>query len=378
MSLAKTLKKSGVKIKKQRSEPLWKGPEQDGITQSLLSKFICCRERFRLYVVEGLTGQDNFYAPLEFGNMWHVCEEVHAGNTQGKIVKGSYLWQDSLKDYCKQLCKQYKTRQAEVNDWYEKCKALFPLYVEYWSKHPDVRERTPLLQEQTFNVPYLLLSGRTVRLRGKWDSVDLIGKGKAAGIYLQENKNKSSINEGQLKKQLQFDLQTMLYLVALEESLDDPEISSLYELRKTKGYDAPVCGVRYNVIKRSSHKSVESMLKKVEDDRADGRIGEWFSRWKVEILPGDIERFKTEFLTPILEQLCDWWEWITCGDGSGSPFRQQQGTGKSGAALHWVHPHGVYNPLLEGGSSELDSYLAGEGEVGLTRVSDLFPELSPE
>ncbi len=37
-------------------EPVWKGPEVDGVTQSLLSRYLTCKERFRLLVIEGFCG----------------------------------------------------------------------------------------------------------------------------------------------------------------------------------------------------------------------------------------------------------------------------------------------------------------------------------
>ena len=60
MSIADKLK--GVKLpqSKKRNTPLWKGPTEDGITQSLLSRFLVCRERFRLKVIEGLAPEDRF------------------------------------------------------------------------------------------------------------------------------------------------------------------------------------------------------------------------------------------------------------------------------------------------------------------------------
>src|SRR5580658_5237243 len=62
--------------------PLWDGPESDtpngGVTQSLLGSFLCCRERFRIKVVEGLQPADSFRRALEFGNLWHCAEEAFA------------------------------------------------------------------------------------------------------------------------------------------------------------------------------------------------------------------------------------------------------------------------------------------------------------
>ena len=361
-----------VKVKQQRTEPLWKGPEVDGITQSMLSRFLVCRERFRVAYIVGLKPADQFYAPLEFGNMWHVCEEAYARGEKPGLV--THDWTEVLMQYCQGLCKKYPLAQQQVNDWYEKCKALFPIYVEHWSQHQDVVDRTPLMQEQVFDVPYLLPSGRTVRLRGKWDSVDLIGKGRDAGVYLQENKTKSAIDTAKLTRQLGFDLQTMLYLTALAwTNHHDEEGNGLPAPKLLPG--SPVKGVRYNVIRRSAHKSVESMLKKLSEDRDDGRIGEWFSRWKVEVSPQDITRFRRECLDPILEQLCDWYETVTKDNGVNDPFRSYYVNGTE-YYVHWRHPFGVYNVLDEGGSSDLDTYLDTGSEVGLRRVETLFEELS--
>jgi len=120
-------------------------------------------------------------------------------------------WQEGLKAYCQELCRKYQTQQTQIQHWYDVCRTQFPIYIEYWSEHPDVKSRVPLLQEETFRVPYELPSGREVILRGKWDSVDRVGK----DIYLMENKSKGDIDEELLQRQLTCDLQTMLYITAL-------------------------------------------------------------------------------------------------------------------------------------------------------------------
>lgn len=344
--------------------PLWKGPGEDGVTFSLLSRFLCCRERFRCLVVEGLKPRDTFSGRMEFGSMWHACEEALAVGEYGGLSNS--LWPSALDSYRDELRQKYPLSGDEINHWYSFTKALFPLYVGHWREHPDVVNRTPLLQEQVFNVPYRLPSGRIVRLRGKWDSVDLIGKGKETGIYLQENKTKSQIDGQKISRQLRFDLQTMLYLVALD----------VYEWEK--GADVrnlKLRGVRYNVVRRSAHKSVESMLKKFHEDRDNGRIGEWFARWKVEITPKDIERFRKRSLDPVLEQLCDWWEWITTRDQTEGDINRARRE-VYGRSMHWQHPFGVWNVLDEGGSSDLDEYLESGSTAGLQRTDNLFPELT--
>lgn len=348
MPLVNRLKNPRAVIDAGPAAPLWKGPEEDGVTFSLLSRFLVCRERFRALVVDGMAVRDSFNHRIEFGNMWHVCEEAHAAN------RG---WVSDLLSYCVELTKRYPSDRDLIAHWHAMVKVQFQVYTDFWARHTDVKGRKPLLQEQVFNVPFRLPSGRVVRLRGKWDSVDLID-GK---VYLQENKTKSSIDVTKLSRQLTFDLQAMIYLTALVSSDRWGDGASV------KG---SVAGVRYNVIRRSAHKSTESMLKKLHEDIADRRGQEWFARVRVEVQPADIEQFRVQCLNPILEQLCDWWLWIDlCRRNGESPY---------GGRVHWRHPFGVYNVLDEGGASDLDEYVSSGSRVSLERVASLFPELDRE
>lgn len=363
--MGKAEKLKAIKIDQRVREPLWDGPCSDtpngGVTQGLIAKYLVDRERFRVRVMEGLAPKPAFDAKIEFGNMWHVCEETHAKHS------GTNEWHTPLKEYASKTAATYRLEQETVQHWYEFCKTMFPIYVEYWSKHRDVTARTPLLQEQEFKVPYHLPSSRTVFLRGKWDAVDAIGDKSNLGIWLQENKTKTQIDQEKMNRQLSFDLQTMTYLVALCEN----------------DFDKPLKGVRYNVIKRSSHKSVDSLTKKLGDDAKAGRMGEWFARWNVEILTSDITRFKAECLTPILENLCDDAEWYThCFERGFTAFEYLSRNHNRHLEFpnhyprHYRFPFGIYNPLVEGGYGDVDAYLSSGSEVGLVRLTKLFPELS--
>jgi hypothetical protein len=378
-----------------RQGPLWKGPEVDGVTFTLLSRFLVCRERFRLLVIEGLRPSEGFNHRIEYGNMWHLCEEHHArGNdpTRGnKADKAMPLWEGALKEYATALAKRYPIQREQVEHWWNVCRTQFPVYVHYWARNTDVVQRIPLLQEYAFKVPYQLPSGRTVLLRGKWDSVDVIGKGKGTGIYLQENKTKGDVVEAQLKRQLTFDLQTMLYLVALENQL---EFQGQTDLRLPPGVaGSTLGGVRYNVIRRPlsggkysivRHKPSKSNMYGESPEEYYARLGSlikenpehFFMRWRVEVQPEDIARFRKRCLDPILEQLCDWWEWVRLTP-HGDPFSDRDGSFGEPEPnhIHWQHPFGVYNVLDEGGSTDLDEYLSSGSLAGLTRTDNLFPEL---
>ena len=337
-----------TKKPKKVKTTLWQGPcnksTQGGVTQSLIGRFLVCRERFRVLVVEGLEPDSGFRHQLEYGNMWHVCEEYHAKH------------EDCIPPLIKlvqRLAKDYPIEREKIEHWYNVCKVQFPAYIKFWKKHPDVKNRTTLYQEQVFNVAYKLPSGRTVYLRGKWDGVDYIGPAKKQRVFLQENKTKGDINEEQMVKQLGFDLQTMFYLTTLK-----------LWLAKTVPDHPPIAGARYNVIRRPlsggkgsirRHKPSKSKpqgeSKEEFYDRVRGIIEDdpkhFFMRWQVIITGADIQRFEKRFLIPVLEQLCDWWHGMECG---GDPFTV--GTN------HWQHPYGIYNSLNEGRATHLDDYLS--------------------
>jgi hypothetical protein len=379
--LGKELKRAANKLKK-RSEPLWRGPEIDGITQSLLSRFLNCRERFRLYAIEGLAPSDDFDHKIEYGQMWHYCEEELAKRgKEEKLADSMFDKFDKLIVYARGLGVRYRHRVKDIDHWFNVCKAQFPEYVDYWKKHPDEKHREPIMQEYVFSVPYTLPSGRIVRLRGKFDSVDLIGKGKDRGVYLQENKTKGDIKPEVMKSQLEsgFELQTMLYLLAMRLLLQLADFP-------VSRFISPVRGVRYNVVRRplsggkgsikrheptKSNPSGES--KESFYNRLRGIIRDensyYFMRWKSEVEPTAIDRFCKECLNPILEQLWDWWErgQSTRAIGAKAEIRLD--------SLHWRHPYGVWNSLDAGGATAYDNYLLTGSEIGLRRVDKLFTEL---
>lgn len=382
-----------------RQGPLWQGPEVDGITSSLLSRFVVCRERFRLLTVLGLKGVGRWNHRTGYGDMWHVCEE--------SFVMGGD-WVAALGDHVRETIPLHRFQIEEIVKWASVCEKQFSVYVDYYKQFPQ-RNRSPIVTEFIFDQHYELPSGRVVRLRGKWDGlVRETEKGKAS-VWLQENKTKGDVDEKALERQLDFDLQTMLYLVAAHQCYNRLEAP-------LSRFAGPLAGVWYNVVRRPlsggkgtivPHKATEgskcsrclgSKRKVINPDcpkcKGVGRTGakpaetqehfydrlakymvdepaSFFIRWRVGVSKEEVERFKRRFLTPILEQLCQWWDWmVQCeADPSLDPFSKP---------IHWQHPYGCYNPMDEGGFSEVDEYLATGSQAGLMRTDTLFPELKED
>ncbi len=361
--------KSISKLKIPKHEPVWEGPssvgKNGGISQSMLAKFLQCREEFRIKYVLGLKPNDGFSHLLEYGNMWHLCEENMAANKN---------WEKPLKAYCDDLKMRYRTSQPEIEKWYNCCLYQFPIYVDFWKKHPDTKGRTGLFQELVFKVPYTLPSGRIVYLRGKFDGGDLIKDKTGSGIYLFETKTKGEIDPLALTQQLSWDMQTMMYLVALQEHIrEDGPLSKASD-------GVPLKGVRYNVVRRPLSGGKGSIKQKLVNGKMETpeeyytRLQQyfieepeyWFIRFKAEISQKDIDTFKLQFLNPILEQLCDWWRYMsdplwTWADNDN--------------VIHWRHPFGIKNMIDERGRSDYAEFINSGNEVGLQRVKTLFGEL---
>jgi hypothetical protein len=367
---------------------VWKGPMVDGITYSMLTKFLTCRERFRLLVIDGLRAEEKFDHRIEYGHLWHTCEEA---------LSAKKPWEPALEAHYKQLQERFKLHNIaqEIRKWYMVCRTQFPVYVAHWQHHKDNTARLPLLQEYTFDTPYDIGGDRKVRLRGKIDAGDLIGKAKTAGIYVQENKTKSDIEEDRIKRQVSFDLQTGLYMAALRTIQQIHPSQYAATKLPPEFFKYPIKGVRYNVVRRplsggkgsitqkkgSKNVAAETdqefyaRLKGIMDGTGTNKKGEdypgpeyFFMRWQAEFTPADITRFEQRVLKPILHQLCDWWSWVyECKLRGTNPFDKSR--------VHWQHPFGSQNMIDEGFSHELDEYMRTGSTVGIRQVDRLFEEL---
>ncbi len=363
----------------KKFKPIWGGPEKDGISFSLLSRFLNCRRRFELYVIEGLQPEPQFNHSIEFGNMWHLCEQVWG------IEKSLQLVEETLTVYCRKLCVKYPTQRDEIDKWYNVCYDQFPIYLDHYSSFSEKNVEV-LETEKVFCTPYKLPSGRTVYLKGKRDKVYLVKGGKKKGVWVMEHKTKGEVDEEKITRQVTYDLQTMIYLIGLV--CDANKVvnirTSSSPFREVNVYGLK--GVRYNVIRRplSGGKGNIKQKKGSKNVRAESKADyyrrvakyisdepeTYFFRWDIEVSNKDILRFREDCLDPILENLCDWYNEVT-GEYDALYSRDS----KYRTPMNWRHPFGVRNFIDEYGYQEVDHYLDTGDRTGLTEVETLFPEL---
>jgi hypothetical protein len=351
---------------KQR-QSLWKGPEEDGITLSLLSRFLVCPERFRLYAIEGLSEGEDFDHKIEYGTLWHSAEEAIAHEHRNTLKTAHAAIVKAAAD----LKTKYPNDYEEIDKWTALCCSQFTVYLKHYAvtKEPA---RTFHLRERTFAVPFTLPSNRIVTLRGKLDGVFTATprfKGKSGTTYILEHKTKGTIDDEGITKTLHDNLQTMIYYIAYRElcqELDTP----------------PPQGICYNVIRRPLSDKFAPRQKKAETEKEFyARVGtlmledpahHFLRRWCL-LKQEKIDTFINECLIPLLERLCDWWEWIAIDPFH--PFRTGE-NGIPGAGIHYRFPFGVYNSLSSGFRGDYFKYMTTGDKRSLTKVSTLYPELA--
>jgi len=362
--------------KRDHKEPLWRGPRIDGISFSLLHDFLVCRERFRLKVIEGKVEPLGFNHAIEYGSMFHECEEAR--------FKGEN-WKVALKKYVTKLMSKYQSDSnlKAIEKWTAILKGQYPEYVKHYEGSNHVKKY--LLQEQTFSIPYTLPSGRYVVLRGMIDGIVRTQDGQ---IAIQENKTKGKIDRDAVGATIFFNLQAMLYYVASREIITQNCLYRSQDKRYNSDHKNPwqawptkkTSAILYNVIRRPLSDHFAIRQRKTENtkqfySRVTADIQEnpdhYFMRWLIPIHNFQLEAFKRKIFHPILESLCDWWEHIEIDPFN--PWRQD--TGHPVSPLHYQMPWGVYNSLSGGFRGDYYDYYTTGSDRSLTTISTLFPEL---
>lgn len=369
----------------QRRPPLWRGPIKDGITQSLFSGFFTCRERLRLLLVYGLKPAEGFVPPLEYGHMFHTCEDA--------TLKGED-WRTALSEYCASILSRESfdpMDRAQVFHWKKVCELQYPHYLDHW-KDSEATDFDTVCSEKVFYLPYPLPSGRYVMLRGKIDAI-LLSKGKKKFLILKDHKTKGQIDEQTIYQQLKFDFQTMFYFVATlvlqrvlqEESPFSPRDFTAEERSTIVKY--PIQEVHYNVVRRPlsggkgsirKHKPTKKNPEGESDEHFYERLDEvfkdnrdsFFYQWRTEISMEDVIKFEKTCLIPSLEEFLDWWEWV-----SFDPHNLDTPRPETIRGHHWRLPYGIYNPIADGRYGKLDHYLNYGDLAGLQYADTLYPEL---
>jgi len=270
-------------------------PYRDGVTQSLLSMWLECRQK-ALYCLQGYTPK-GVSASMTQGTVGHgVLQFVYEAMSQGKL-KGppNAAYVSKVIDKVEKIWKAENpraSRQALQDLELAGLHAmhLLPIYFDYWKD--DFKKLVWLSLEMDFKVPLPVKNGKIVPVRGKMDGVF-----KRSGVWLFETKFKGMINEGNILDTLSLDLQVNLYLWALY---------TLHGIQPS--------GVLYNVVRRPglSQGKKETFAKfctRLAKD-INNRPDWYFYRFEVSTDKDDMRKWTAEF-EPMMEEFLAWWEGLS-------------------------------------------------------------------
>ena len=307
-SLAKKTSLKNLKRKKLSLpvDPLW--TPDDGITFSILSKFLNCRQRFHIQQVQGWKPKHINYA-LEFGNILHLfieAQDMGIDTDQYITIADNYV----AKRLNDKACTDDEARELSMLALV--AEVTYRKYLEYWEEYylefptMEVREKDFrwIDKEYAFDVDYRMTDGRKVRLRGKMDGRFQLPR--EPFTWLLETKSKGRIDVAQITGGLHKDMQTGMYML----------------VQNILGRGMMPAGVLYNVIRRTQLKPRNGRGKaqtgretpvmfaqRVSGD-IDSRPDYYFLRWVREINSGEMETFRVRQFEPALHQLLTWWDSI--------------------------------------------------------------------
>lgn len=322
---------------KNRYEPIWDLYE-DGVTQGSISRFLECREQFRLRYVFGWQTKARS-TTTAFGSAFHDI----LANVQFKNLSVD----KAVQRYLKGMGDLAPTQRESVSLMLAEVKLIIELYLEHYKKE---HARWKFIgREQEFKITHEVAfpTGRIydVPLRGVFDGIFERNK----HIYLLETKTKGRIDELTLTGMLHKDVQTQLYLYVM---------SRLYPKKKIDGvcYDV----VRNPQLRIGKTESLKHYLQRLKAD-IKARPDWYFVRLSVTLLPKDTEKWVHDFLDPVLWQIVQWWESIK--DDPNNP---------------WGSPYHFYNPgafVNQYGRSDLFDAVTTEKFFSLERRQVPYPEI---
>lgn len=289
---------------------------EHGISYSSLCKFLICRERFRIYKIEGLVEDDGWNHKMNYGTFMH-------NGSEGFRKQGKQGQEDAISKLQVAWMNEYPESQQDICLY----ASLAKYQCEQWRKYYGNDKKKYFAFETRFFEKFKLPSGRVVPIEGYTDALCV----KKSGISIYDMKVKGRIDEYQLEHQLKYDAQMMIYSLCVQKRL---------KRKPVQGKDK-VTGIIYDVVRRPEvgyklrRKKDESLASYVKRFKEHIRENPdyYFIRKEVPVLQSHLLHFKKFCLFPILEQLADWYDTMSAVNFSTKEFCKE----------HFIRPFGIYD-----------------------------------
>jgi hypothetical protein len=211
-------------FKSRKAAEAFYDPARDGVTFSLLSTFLTCREKTRLYL-EGWSGTMTSF-PLVYGSMVHHVLQMAYRDRHNFTPENppTATWvRTQLEALRKTWIAEHPNPHPKAVEIVEeavmKAGVMLPAYFRYWARE-DFGTTSWAEVEQTFSLPWTVTTrqGKTLNtfLRGRIDAAYTLPKSKRpTALRLLETKTRSVVDELTLVDTMPHERQTNTYLSAL-------------------------------------------------------------------------------------------------------------------------------------------------------------------
>jgi hypothetical protein len=265
--------------------PLWKGPLIEGITQSMIGKFIQCPYRFYLYAVLGKVDNKPLPDNLIWGDVYHKGLELLIRSKDLAASSAGML--DYLRTKYPQAPATYETSTTRLLNRFS-----LASYQGEW------------LTEQTFRKTVQTATGREVVIRGKKDAVNY--SHPEYGNILGEHKCKGYIDPVRTGKELSQDRQVNIYcylhniewvnydLILIPEAVKYKPARSYNETPQewmSKLFTGPCGSYGMFPINQNAH--------------------QWIYNGTYHLPREEQENYWNYTVRPDLDRICVWWDWVT-------------------------------------------------------------------
>jgi hypothetical protein len=369
----KKLVKKKLKGKQTQRTSLW-DLDRDGITFSALSKFMNCRERFRLSMVEGWSSK-HISVALEFGNVFHLYLQAYENNIDPEDMISIGV------NYVNSRAQKEDLDTETINELQRLiavAHVTFIEYVKFWKENHSLvtsfyggnapkelyhyeKDFHYLGKEMQFAVEHTLPNGRLIKLTGKMDGVFRPAFNNKT-LWLMETKTKGDIDEVGITSGLHKDLQTGIYMLSMQ-----------------KVFNTQIHGVMYNVIRRTAlrprvNETSRQFADRVHED-IKSRPQWYFMRWQRTLDEHDIKDFINKTLNPILYQVTQWWDSVKKNPFDPSNVYDENGNVVGSNLHHFERPFGCYDGMTHNQRGDFFDIICHNNTQSFYRRQHPFPEL---
>lgn len=337
---------------------------RDGVTQSLLAKFVNDEQRFYIRYVKGLVQVDRKEA-MDYGSIFHKLIETRAKHGEAashpKMKKFIRDWVESKLRGADPMLGKIAMTQFEA---YEKWASSLKKY-KYVEQEVVFNEKFELpstsFRTSDGSIRVDIPPGIEIPLRGRIDGIAMMD----GGLWIVENKTKSRIDPLTIQDTIHKNIQVMFYALCLELA-----------------WKKPCMGVIYNVIRkpqlvqRTGRKDKSGKyVGRENDNQFLNRLREdilkhpdhYFMRFDYKFYPNAVYEWTRKTLVPYLYKIYIWWRSIEknpTNPWEGNPINP----------FHAERPFGIFDPMSVG-VGDYFRYITTGSTVGLVVSEDVFPEL---